>query len=92
VNRDNYDSAICYCAKTFSITTLCIKGLVVILSIPFHYAECHVLFIAVLNAIMLSVIMPCVVAYVIYKKALFILQKSILILTLVFREIVNVAM
>ncbi len=77
MNRDNYDSAIRYCAKTLSITTLCIKGLVVILSIPFHYAECHVLFIAVLNAIMLSVLMLCVVAYVIYKKALFILQKSI---------------
>ncbi len=66
-----------------------------ILSIPFHYAECHVLFIAVLNAIMLSVLMLCVVAYVIYKKAFlnfyFILQKSILILALAFRQIVNVA-
>ncbi len=55
---------------TFSIMTLCIKGLLVTLSIndtnhnniECHYAECRDLFFVTLNVIMLSVIMLNVVA------------------------------
>jgi hypothetical protein len=59
---------------TFSVTTLSIKGLFVTfrtfsitalsLKTLGHYAECHVLFIVMLNVVMISVIMIRVVILV----------------------------
>jgi hypothetical protein len=54
--------------KTLSITTFRTLDLIVTLSkktlsisIKFHYAECHILFIVMLNVLIMSPVMPNVV-------------------------------